>query len=219
MPLSIAATLSGFHLREFNRNVRLFFLYGISINAGMALFSLLYNLYLLRLGYQEDFIGQVAGMAPLATGLLALPAGMLSDRFGRKAFLVGSSLLLTVSQLGLCFAGAPGALLAFSFVGGLGSACIWVNHVPFLSDNAHPSRRAEALVIWTALQVVIRMMLSMAGGHHARGPGLVPRLFHGDAGAVPLLAAARGFLFPGRGAAPAGGRGKDRSPASRSSAA
>ena len=164
MPLSIAATLSGFHLREFNRNVRLFFLYGISINAGMALFSLLYNLYLLRLGYQEDFIGQVAGMAPLATGLLALPAGMLSDRFGRKAFLVGSSLLLTVSQLGLCFAGAPGALLAFSFVGGLGSACIWVNHVPFLSDNAHPSRRAEALVIWTALQVVIRMMLSMAGG-------------------------------------------------------
>ena len=164
MPLSIAATLSGFHLRQFNRNVRLFFLYGISINAGMALFSLLYNLYLLRLGYQEDFIGQVAGMAPLATGLLALPVGMLSDRFGRKAFLVGSSLLLTVSQLGLCFAGAPGALLAFSFVGGLGSACIWVNHVPFLSDNAHPSRRAEALVIWTALQVVIRMLLSMAGG-------------------------------------------------------
>ena len=164
MPLSIAAALSGFRLREFNRNVRLFFLYGISINAGMALFTLLYNLYLLRLGYQEDFIGQVAGMAPLATGLLALPAGMLSDRFGRKPFLVGSSLLLTVSQLGLCFAGAPWALLAFSFVGGLGSACIWVNHVPFLADNAHPSRRAEALVIWTALQVVIRMLLSMAGG-------------------------------------------------------
>ena len=152
MPISITAALSGFHLREFNRNVRLFFLYGISINAGMALFTLLYNLYLLRLGYQEDFIGQVAGMAPLATGLIALPVGMLSDRFGRKPFLLGSSLLLTVSQLGLCFAGAPWALLAFSFVGGLGSACIWVNHVPFLSDNAHPSRRAEALVIWTALQ-------------------------------------------------------------------
>ena len=164
MPLSIAAALSGFQLREFNRNVRLFFLYGISINAGMALFTLLYNLYLLRLGYQEDFIGQVAGMAPLATGLLALPVGMLSDRFGRKPFLLGSSLLLTASHLGLCFADAPGALLVFSFVGGLGSACIWVNHVPFLSDNAHPSRRAEALVIWTALQVVIRMLLSMAGG-------------------------------------------------------
>ena len=35
----IRSELSSFHLREFNRNVRLFFLYGISINAGMALFT------------------------------------------------------------------------------------------------------------------------------------------------------------------------------------
>ena len=54
--MSIGTVLRGFRPREFSRNVRLFFLYGISINAGMALFSLLYNLYLLRLSYQEDFI-------------------------------------------------------------------------------------------------------------------------------------------------------------------
>jgi len=162
--MSIGNALNSFRLREFNRNVRLFFTYGILINAGMALFSLLYNLYLLRLSYQEDFIGQVAGMAPLATGLLALPTGMLSDRFGRKPFLIASGLLLAVSQLGLCLMTGSTALLAFSFVGGVASAFIWVNHVPFLSDNAHPSRRAEALVIWSALQVVIRMVLSLCGG-------------------------------------------------------
>ena len=141
--MRIRSVLSSFHLREFNRNVRLFFLYGISINAGMALFTLLYNLYLLRLSYQEDFIGQVAGMAPLATGLLALPIGMLSDRFGRKPFLVASSLLLAVAQLGLCLTPPPVGLLAFSFLGGVATAFIWVNHVPFLSDNAPRSRRAE----------------------------------------------------------------------------
>ena len=162
--MSIGSALSGFRLREFSDNVKSFFLYGVMINAGMALFSLLFNLYLLRLSFQEDFIGQVAGMAPLASGLLALPAGMLSDRFGRKPFLVASGLLLATSQLGLCYVTTPGALLAFSFVGGMGSAFIWVNHVPFLSDNAQPSRRAEALVIWSALQVVIRMLLSLAGG-------------------------------------------------------
>ena len=160
----IRSELSSFHLREFNRNVRLFFLYGISINAGMALFTLLYNLYLLRLSYQEDFIGQVAGMAPLATGLLALPIGMLSDRFGRKPFLVASSLLLAVSQLGMCLATTPTALLLFSFLGGVATACIWVNHVPFLSDNASPWRRAEALALWSAVQVVVRMFWSLAGG-------------------------------------------------------
>lgn len=162
--MSIGSALSSFRLREFNRNVQSFFLYGISINAGMALFSLLYNLYLLRLSHQEDFIGQVASMAPLATGLLALPIGVLSDRFGRKPFLVASGLLLTISQLGLCLVTAPTALLAFSFIGGVATSFIWVNHVPFLSDNAHPSRRAEALAIWSALQVMIRMLLSLAGG-------------------------------------------------------
>ncbi len=162
--MRIFHTLRSFHLREFNRNVQLFFLYGIFINAGMALFSLLYNLYLLRLNYQEDFIGQLAGMAPLATGILALPIGILSDRFGRKPFLVASGLLLAVSQLGLCLATEAIELLVFSFIGGAASAFIWVNHVPFLSDNALPSRRGEALVIWSALQIVIRMVLSLGGG-------------------------------------------------------
>ncbi len=162
--MSLSSALSPFRLREFNRNVQSFFLYGTSINAGLAVYTLLYNLYLLRLSYQEDFIGQVASMAPLATGLLALPIGVLSDRFGRKPFLIGSGLLLTVSQVGLCTTTAPTALLAFSFIGGIATSFIWVNHVPFLSDNAHPSRRAEALVIWSALQVVVRMMLSLIGG-------------------------------------------------------
>jgi MFS family permease len=162
--MNIGSALSGFRLRGFNHNVQSFFMYGVLINAGMALFSLLFNLYLLRLSYQEDFIGLVASMAPLATGLLALPVGMLSDRFGRKPFLVASGLLLAISQLGACLMTSPTALLAFSFIGGIATSFIWVNHVPFLSDNAHSSRRAEALVIWSALQVAIRMLLSLAGG-------------------------------------------------------
>ena len=43
-------------------------------------------------------------------------------------------------------------------------AFVWVNHVPFLSDNAHPARRAEALAIWSALQIIVRMLLSLIGG-------------------------------------------------------
>lgn len=162
--MPIGHALSRFRLREFNRNVRLFFAFGTSINAGMALFSLLYNLYLLRLSYQEDFIGQVASMAPLASGLLAIPTGILSDRLGRKPFLIASGLLLAISQLGLCLTTSSGALLAFSFVGGVAMAFVWVNHVPFLSDNAHPARRAEALAIWSALQIIVRMLLSLIGG-------------------------------------------------------
>ena len=122
--MSIGSFFNAFHLREFNRNVHLFFGYGIAINTGMALFTLLYKLYLLRLSYQEDFIGQVAGMAPLATGLFALPIGMLSDHFGRKPFLIISSLLLAISQLGMCTSTDALQLLIFSFFGGIATGCI-----------------------------------------------------------------------------------------------
>ena len=162
--MSAGASARGFRPRSFNRNVRCFFLFGGSISAGMTLYSLLYNLYLLRLSYQEDFIGQVASMAPLATALVALPTGLLSDRLGRRPFLIASGLLLALSQVGLCLSTAAAALLAYSFLGGVANAFIWVNHVPFMSDNAHPSRRAEAIVVWSALQVVIRMLLSLAAG-------------------------------------------------------
>ena len=162
--MSAVAAVRGFRPRSFNRNVRSFYLYGLSINAGMTLYWLLYNLYLLRLSYQEDFIGQMASMAPLATALLALPTGVLSDRLGRRPFLIASGLLLALSQVGLCLSTASTALLAFSFVGGVANAFIWVNHVPFLSDNAHPSRRAEAIVVWSAVQIVVRMLLSLVGG-------------------------------------------------------
>lgn len=172
--MSIGGAMNRYRLRDFNRNVRSFLYYGVLINAGMALFTLLYNLYLLRLSFQEDFIGQVASMAPLATAILALPTGILSDRIGRRPFLIASGVLLAGSQLGLVLAESPTALLALSFVGGMGSAFIWVNHVAFLSDNAHPSRRAEALVIWTALQVVIRMLLSLGGGFM---PGIMGYFF------------------------------------------
>lgn len=162
--MNAVAAVRGFRPRSFNRNVRSFYLYGLSINAGMTLYWLLYNLYLLRLSYQEDFIGQMASMAPLATALLALPTGVLSDRLGRRPFLIASGLLLALSQVGLCLSTASTALLAFSFVGGVANAFIWVNHVPFLSDNAHPSRRAEAIVVWSAVQIVVRMLLSLVGG-------------------------------------------------------
>ena len=162
--MTMRSTLSSYRPREFHRNVRLFFLYGTGINAGMALFSLLFNLYLLRLGYQEDFIGLLAGMSPLATGLVALPIGWWSDRIGRRPFLIASGILLSASQAGLCLFTDSLLLLLFSFAGGVSTAFIWVNHVPFLSDNAEPSQRAEALVIWSALQVAVRMLLSLVGG-------------------------------------------------------
>ncbi|MBD06252.1 MAG: hypothetical protein CME24_18110, partial [Gemmatimonadetes bacterium] len=108
----------GYNLRDYDENVRRFFLFGIPLFSGMMIQSLLYNLYLTRLGYQEDFIGQMAGLAPLASGLFAVPTGIISDRVGRKPFLLASAAVMAVTQIGLCTVTDRSLLLILAFVAG-----------------------------------------------------------------------------------------------------
>lgn len=155
---------AGFDFREYNPNIQRFYLFAIPTFAGMALFLLLYNLYLIRLGFREDFIGQFTGVFALASGLLAFPTGLLSDRIGRKPFLVGATLCLTVSHFGLCYITSETALLILAFIGGAGAGFIFVNFIPFIGENASPERRGQAIALWMAIQVLTRMFISLTGG-------------------------------------------------------
>lgn len=156
--------LRGYNLKEYNENVRRFFLFGIPLIAGMMVQSLLYNLYLTRLGFQEDFIGQIVGLAPIASGIFAFPTGYISDRIGRRPFLLATAGVMATTQIGLATLSDPATLLVLSFLAGLSGAFLWVNHVPFLSENARPERRAQAIAIWMSIQAVTRMVVSLVAG-------------------------------------------------------
>ena len=156
--------LRGYNLKDYNKNVRRFFLFGIPLIAGMMVQGLLYNLYLTRLGFQEDFIGQIVGLAPIASGIFAFPTGYISDRIGRKPFLLATAGVMAVTQIGLATVSDPATLLLLSFLAGTSGAFLWVNHVPFLSENARPERRAQAIAIWMSIQAITRMVVSLVAG-------------------------------------------------------
>ena len=154
----------GFNLREYSPNIRRFYLFAIPIFAGMALFLLLYNLYLIRLGFREDFIGEFTGVFALASGVVAIPTGILSDRLGRKPFLILATFCLTISHFGLCYATNESVLLILAFLGGSGAGFIFVNFIPFLGENAKPERRAQAIAMWMGIQMLTRMVVNLTGG-------------------------------------------------------
>lgn len=65
----------------------------ILIQIGMGIFSVMYNLYIKELGMKEAVNGNVIAMTALATAIMLIPAGLLSDRFGRKwALIIGTGL-------------------------------------------------------------------------------------------------------------------------------
>lgn len=73
---------------SFNRNIRMFMLANVLIQIGMGVFSVMYNLYIKELGFPETLNGKIIAMTSLASAIMLVPAGFLSDRFGRKKIIM-----------------------------------------------------------------------------------------------------------------------------------
>jgi MFS family permease len=78
------------HFRGFNRNVRLFLIGNVLFQIGLGVFMVIYNLYIQEIGYQTSMNGTIISITSIATVLALLPAGIFSDRIGRRpVFLIG----------------------------------------------------------------------------------------------------------------------------------
>ncbi len=159
------------NLRLFNRNVR-FFLTATAVHGFVffGIYSLLLNLYLLRLGYGSEFIGIVNGIGPLMLALFSLPAGVVSRRFGeRRVMLVGYFVLalglglLPLSEFfpenihQIWIAGAYALTWA-------AAAFVLVNFSPYLMAWTGEQERNYAFAIQSAMFPVAGFLGSFLGG-------------------------------------------------------
>lgn len=164
-------------LRNLNRNVLLYLaatsLLGFSFDGGV--FSVLFNLYLLRLGFGPEFIGQVASAGLLSFSLASLPAGSIGERFGYRLvmvvgllMIVGGGVLLPLAELLPPFLIAPSILTLYVIMfAGLG--LYFVNAVPYVMSLSADDERNRAFSMQTALIALAAFTGSLAGG-------LLPRL-------------------------------------------
>jgi MFS family permease len=125
-------------LRPFNTSIHLWLL--VFAVAGFSYFgvhAVPFALYLLRLGFDPQFIGLLIGSGQIMFALLALPAGELGRRIGvRGAMIAGLTLLSVAYALMLCVeALPPSAWVAWLFVWWaltwVGAALANVNSVPY----------------------------------------------------------------------------------------
>lgn len=158
-------------LRLFNRNIR-FFLVATAVHGFVyfGIYSLLLNLYLLRLGYGSQFIGLVNGLGPLMLAVVSLPAGMLSRRFGSRKILFWGYLVTALGLgllplSGLLPEGARQAWIAGVYaLGWMGGALAMVNFSPFLMAWTEEKERSYAFAIQSALFPLAGFLGSFLGG-------------------------------------------------------
>ncbi len=168
-------------LRLFNRNVYLFlltaFLVGFAFDGGI--YSVIFNLFLLRLGYDPASVGQVNSAGLLAFALFSIPAGLLGRRWGsRPMMIIGLSLMFTGCGLVPLVEFSPftwqtGWLFVTYILIFLGLALYFVNAAPFMMHIADPAVRNHIFSMQIALLSLAAFAGSLVGG-------LLPGLFAGE---------------------------------------
>lgn len=151
-------------LRRFSPNARLFLLSVFGIGLASSIFSLLLNIYLLRLGYKQDFLGLMAAIPPLVTALLAVPAGVVGDALGHRRALIIGGVLSGLGALGIGIFTGPELLLFSIGILGLGGALLQVVSAPFMVEESQEHERTHLFSVQFALQTLASFLGSFVGG-------------------------------------------------------
>src|SRR5438034_565578 len=147
-------------LSAFSSNARLFLLSNLLGGVVISIYSLLFNFYLLSLGYQQDFLGLIASLGQLTIFLAALPSGMLSNTLGRKRAMllaVGANVLV---MLGFLWWTTMEGIVVLTLLNGVSQALFIVTMSPFMIEN---SGKAERTHLFSMNQAVIAVA-GVAGG-------------------------------------------------------
>ena len=159
-------------LRTFSRNIVLHLiaisLIGFTVDGGV--FSVVFNLFLLRLGYGPEFVGQVNSAGLITFAVCSLPAGALGNLWGnRVAMIVGMSLMMVGSLL-LSLAefvpeGIQAAWLFATYMTSFGGVAVYfVNTAPFLMRETTAEQRNYAFAIQSAAISLAAFAGSFMGG-------------------------------------------------------
>ncbi|MFB5673507.1 MFS transporter [Paenibacillus terreus] len=150
--------------QKWPRNIRLFFLANVLYQIGTGMFSVLYNLYIESLGYNESMTGNVVSLQSLATALMFIPVGLLGDRLSRKWMLMAGALVSGAVFAGRSLLEAQPCMLLLAVLSGIFAAFFQVLAIPFLSENVKPSDRLRMFSYYSSLVLAAQVIGSLGGG-------------------------------------------------------
>ena len=65
----------------------------------VGMYSVLFNLYLLRLGYDPAAIGEINAIGRMGFALVGIPAGLLGVRFGPRPLLIVGEIIIVIGLM------------------------------------------------------------------------------------------------------------------------
>lgn len=152
-------------IKRFRRNAQLYLTCIALGQISLGAYQVTYNLYLRALNYSTSTIGILVFVETMAAGLASLPAGMVSDRIGRRKSLYYAIILSGLAAFGqITFTQALPILLFFNFMRGAANTFKTISQSPFLMENSEPEERVHLFSANQALSTMATVIGSAMGG-------------------------------------------------------
>jgi MFS family permease len=151
-------------VRSFRPNARLYLINVLVTGAAMGIFRLLFNFYVLSLGYNEALLGQLVTASSLAALIFALPMGYLADLIGRKSSLILSGALMSLSLAAMVIWPNATVFYLTNILFGISQSLAAVTMAPFLMENSGEEERTYLFSIGSGLQMTAASIGNWIGG-------------------------------------------------------
>ena len=141
-------------------------------------------IYIADLGYDAVHLGMLFSISGITGGLLAVCVGVLSDRFGRKPFIIAIALMMAVGVVGLALTTnfavmvAAAAFGTIGFPGGVGGGGGWGPYYPaaqsLVAEHSDDKFRTTIFGVLSFVGVIAGALGSLTAAlpsllHHAAG--------------------------------------------------
>ena len=169
----------------FSRNARLYLTSAVISGMVMGVFQLLFNFYLLSLGFDEVVIGNLVTVRSATSLISAFPMGYLTDRIGRKnAFFFGYITVGISVGFMLLF---PTLLIlnVMNVLMGFGQSLSMVAMGPFLMENSGEKERTYLFSFASGIGMVASSIGQWFGGYL---PAWMGRLFEVESSSATAYA-------------------------------
>lgn len=151
-------------IRNFSRNAKLYVIHVIGMDMIHGTWTVLFNLYLLAIGFDVQFVALRLVLGGIAGAISSVPAGLVSDRIGRKAsFILGDgagAALGVISILSL----DQNVLLVTAVLGAFFGSLHHVSEPPFMHENSQSAERVHLFSISHSLRTGSAMIGSLIAG-------------------------------------------------------
>jgi MFS family permease len=151
-------------VRSFRPNARLYLVNVLVTGAAMGIFRLLFNFYVLSLGYDEELLGQLVTVSSLSALIFALPMGYLADLIGRKSSLILSGALMSLSVAAMVIWPNATVFYLTNIAFGISQSLSAVTMAPFLMENSGEEERTYLFSIGSGLQMTAASIGNWIGG-------------------------------------------------------